>query len=82
MAELILYVKEGCPYCAAAEKELDRRKVKYVEKEVITDKAAFEKLREISGQTKTPTLQWGDEVLADFGVDQLDSFLARVRSAS
>jgi len=35
----------------------------------------MKKLEEISGKTKTPTLVWDDDVLADFGVDQVGRFL-------
>lgn len=78
MSTPILFVKEGCPYCAAAKQELDRRGIKYEEKEVTTDQKASEELRQVSGQTKTPTLQYGDEILADFDVKQLEPFLSRV----
>jgi glutaredoxin 3 len=32
-------------------------------------------MRELSGQTKAPTMRWGDEILADFGAEELDAFL-------
>ena len=37
----------------------------------------MKKLEEISGKTKTPTIVWDGDVLADFGVDQLGRFLDR-----
>ena len=39
------------------------------------DPVAFDELRRLSGQTKAPTMRWDDEILADFGADELDSFL-------
>ena len=35
----------------------------------------MKKLQELSGQTKTPTMDWNGEVLADFGTDELEEFL-------
>jgi len=32
-------------------------------------------MQRLSGQTKAPTMRWGDEILADFGADELDVFL-------
>ncbi len=71
-----LYIKEGCPWCREAMQWLDQHHVQYEMIEVRNNKAAFDKLVEISGQTKTPTLQLSDgRLLADFGVEELPSFL-------
>ena len=72
----ILYVKRGCPYCAAAKEYLDQHQIEYQEVEVRSDPAAMQKLEELSGQKKTPTLDWNGDVLANFGTDELESFLA------
>lgn len=72
-----LYIKMGCPYCKAAMDYLDGNKISYEKVDVRGDDAAMKKLQEISGQTKTPTLDWNGEVLADFGVEQLEEFLAQ-----
>lgn len=72
-----LYIKQGCPYCAAAIEYLDQQKIDYEKVEVRSSPDAMQKLQEISGQQKTPTLEWDGEVLADFGVDQLKQFLAQ-----
>ena len=67
MSEPVLYVKKGCPYCAAAMEFLDERKIGYRNVEVRGDAAAMQKLQELSGQKRTPTMEWNGEVLADFG---------------
>ncbi|CAN5653066.1 hypothetical protein BH20VER1_BH20VER1_13050 [soil metagenome] len=77
----VLYVKEGCPYCKAAKDCLDGHNVRYEEVDVRGDDAKMEKLQELSGQTKTPTLDWDGEVLADFGTDQLEDFLQKRAAA-
>ncbi|MFL6542352.1 MAG: glutaredoxin family protein [Chthoniobacterales bacterium] len=68
-------MKRGCPYCAAAMEYLDEHKIEYVTEEVRSNPETMEKLQKISGQKKTPTLDWNGKVLADFDVDQLEEFL-------
>jgi glutaredoxin len=75
-----LYIKQGCPYCAAAMEYLDEHKISYATVDVRSNPEMMQKLQEISGQKKTPTIDWNGEVLADFGVDQLKEFL-RSRAA-
>ena len=70
-----LYVKTGCPYCKAAMDYLDEHKVAYEVVDVRGSDSGVKKLQELSGQTKTPTLDWDGEILADFGTDQLEEFV-------
>lgn len=70
-----LYVKTGCPYCKAATDYLDEKKISYEKIDVRGSDKGMKKLQEISGQTKTPTLDWDGKVLSDFGVEQLEEFL-------
>ncbi len=72
----ILYVKRGCPYCADAIEHLDQEGIEYRSVEVRSDPAEMKKLVEVSGQSKTPTLVWNGDVLADFGTEELAKFLA------
>lgn len=71
-----LYVKRGCPYCAAATDYLDEHSIAFEEVNVRGDEARMKRLGEISGQTRTPTMVWEGKVLANFGVDELKKFLA------
>ena len=71
----ILYIKQGCPWCIAAEEELQKLGVKYERREVRSNPAYFEEMKKLSGQTKAPVLQMDDRILADFGVEQLPRFL-------
>ena len=71
----ILYVKQGCPWCIAAEEELQKLGVKYDLREVRSSPAFFEEMKKLSGQTKAPVLQMDGRVLADFGPEQLPGFL-------
>lgn len=71
----VLYVKPGCPWCTEVVKYLDQKGIEVRQVIVSGDKKAMADLRELSGQTKAPTLDWEGEVLADFGVDELVPFL-------
>jgi glutaredoxin 3 len=70
-----LYLKSGCPWCTEAEAYLQDRNIAYGKVDVHGDPAAMEELKRLSGQTKAPTMRWGEEILADFGADELDAFL-------
>jgi glutaredoxin 3 len=74
-ARPFLYVKDGCPWCDEAEDYLRDHGIAYGKADVYADPKAFEEMRELSGQTKAPTMRWGDEILADFGAEELDAFL-------
>ncbi len=74
-----LYVKRGCPHCKIAQDYLDQEQVAYQEVEVLSDPVQMKKLEELSGQSKTPTLVWNGDVLANFGTEELKPFLAQHR---
>ena len=71
----ILYIKQGCPWCIAAEDELQKLGVKHEVREVRSNPAYFEEMKKLSGQTKAPVLQMDGRILADFGPEQLPGFL-------
>ncbi len=71
----LLYIKNGCPWCAAAEEFLKAKGIAYDAVDVRSDAAAFQKMQELSGQTKAPTMLLDGDVLADFGVEELEPFL-------
>jgi glutaredoxin 3 len=72
---MILYVKPGCPWCRVAELYLDERGYRYKRINVRQDRAAYDELKQKSGQAYTPTLVIGEHVLPDFGPDELEEFL-------
>lgn len=48
-----LYVTAGCPYSAAAREDLEWRGVDFVEYDVEEDRAAYERMLELTGDTRT-----------------------------
>lgn len=81
MATPILYVKRGCPYCEDATEYLDENGIAYESVEVRSDPEQMQKLKDLSGQSKTPTMVWDGDVLANFGVEELSGFVDAHRSA-
>ena len=76
---MVLYVKSWCPWCIEAREYLDHRKFAYEARDVLENPEAYAQMREISGQSLTPTLESEGRVLADFDTGQLADFLAMHR---
>jgi len=73
----ILYVKQGCPWCEEAEEKLHELGVPYERREVRSNPEFFKEMREISGQSKAPVLDIDGRILADFGPEELPTFLKK-----
>ena len=71
MSRPILYVKPGCPWCTEAVAFLKRHNVAFDTRNVTFDREARRRMQEISGQSRTPTLEFGAFVCADFDTDEL-----------
>ena len=76
-SDWILYVKGGCPWCHEAVDYLDENGYRYQQIDVRRDATAFARMKELSGQSLTPTLVIDDLVLPDFDKDQLETFLKK-----
>jgi glutaredoxin 3 len=72
----VLYVKPGCPWCEEVVDYFKAHKIEFKSVNVSANPLAMQAMRDLSGQSKAPTLDWGGEILADFGVDELIPFLA------
>jgi glutaredoxin 3 len=70
-----LYIKLGCPWCEEVTDYLERQAIAVRTLVVSGNPELMQEMRDLSGQSKAPTLNWHDEVLADFGVDELVPFL-------
>jgi len=73
----ILYIKPGCPWCEEVVDYLSRKRIEVETVIVSGNREAMEEMVALSGQSKTPTMDWHGEVLADFGVDELVPFLKK-----
>ena len=70
-----LFSREWCSWCIEAKDYLTDRGYQFTEIDVGQDRAAYEEMKELSDQNYVPTLVAGEEVLANFDVDQLEKFL-------
>ncbi len=72
---IILYTKSGCPWCKGVLDLFKEKKVKFEEREVLSNPVFFEELRKKSGQEKTPTLDIDGEILADSDREVVEKYL-------
>ena len=70
-----LFVKTGCPWCAAAVDYLDQHQINYTKINVTESSEAMDEMVRLSAQSKAPTLDWDGDILADFGIEELEPFL-------
>ena len=71
----ILYIKAGCPWCREALAFFDSHGVELDIRDVNESAKDMDAMVNVSGQTKTPTMEYEDFVVADFSVDE---FLAEL----
>jgi glutaredoxin len=74
----ILYIKRGCPWCREALSFFSQHGVEVEVRDVLAKRADLQRMIEISGQTLTPTFEYGDFIVADFSVDE---FLDEIEQA-
>jgi len=77
-----LYVKSGCPWCDEAEAYLHDHGLAYGKVDVHSDPTAWEEMKRLSGQTKAPTMRWGDEIWPTSARTSSTPFCASARSSS
>jgi len=73
--ELKVYIKPGCPWCVDVVAWLKKEGYTFRTLDVIADSALYEEMRRLSGQSSAPTMTYGDLMLADFGVEELEEFV-------
>ena len=69
-----LFVKPFCPWCSEAIEWLDSHGLAYEQLNVFTNGDARRELRELTGQSKAPSLDVDGHILADFGADELEAW--------
>ncbi len=75
-ATVRLFVKPFCSWCEEAVDWLDEHGIKYETLDVIRDAAAYREMVDLTDQDRAPCIEVDGEVLADFGVDELQRWLA------
>jgi len=69
-----LFIKPFCGWCSEAIEWLDRSKIKYTALDVTSDRAAWDEMVRLSGQSSAPVIEVDGEMLADFGASELAQF--------
>jgi glutaredoxin len=69
-----LFIKPYCPWCDKAQDWLNAHGVQYEKLDVISNRAAFDEMVKLSGQTLAPVIDVDEKILADFGPEELEAF--------
>ena len=69
-----LFIKPFCGWCDEVMEWLDRNKIKYNVLDVTSDRAAWDEMVRLSGQSSAPVIEVDGEMLADFGASELAQF--------
>jgi len=82
IGQVTLYIKSWCPWCIEAVGWMKTRGLDFRQVDVESDEAGYARMRRISGQSLTPTLEMPDGgVLADFDTGQLEQYLKGIPDA-
>ena len=65
-----VYIKPGCPWCREALSFFSQHGVEVSVRDVTSSKQNMQRMVEISSQTKTPTFEFGEFMVADFSVEE------------
>lgn len=76
MSKPKLFVKEGCPWCVDALAYFQSKSMDLEIIDVRKNPSRMNELLEISGQSKTPTLQNGEFVVADFDIGEFEDAIS------
>jgi len=72
MSKVTVYSTQFCQYCRMAKAFLDKQKIPYESIDVGEDRAAAEKMIELSGQRGVPVILVDDEVIVGFDSQRLN----------
>ena len=74
----VLFIKRGCPWCREALAFFSQHGIELDVRDVNRSRQNLHRLIEVSGQAQTPTLEYGEFVVADFSVAELHDALEQV----
>jgi glutaredoxin len=72
--QIRLFIKPDCPWCDEAIEWLTGHGISFVTLDVIRDAAARAEMLALTRQTKAPSIDVDDHILADFGADELEAW--------
>jgi glutaredoxin-like YruB-family protein len=75
-----LYSRQLCGWCIDAKQYLKAQGIPFEEVDVGQHSAEYDEMKKLSGQHYVPTIVVNGQVLADFDVNQLKAFLAKLQA--
>ena len=76
-SQVRLFIKPYCGWCHEAIAWLKARGIAYNQLDVTSNQEAYREMVELTGQSSAPCMVADGEILADFGVDELEEFWKR-----
>ena len=73
--QVTIYSATWCAFCHAAKDYLDKKGVKYTEKDVDSDRSIAEESMKVSGQTGIPVLNINGQIIVGFDRPRIDAAL-------
>ncbi|HEY4160618.1 MAG TPA: glutaredoxin family protein [Candidatus Saccharimonadales bacterium] len=74
--QVTVYSATWCAFCHAAKDYLDKKGVKYTDKDVDSSPNIAQEAVAVSGQTGIPVLKIGDQIIIGFDRPRIDAALA------
>jgi glutaredoxin len=67
VSEVVIFTKPGCPHCAGAKEDLEKRGIAYVEHNVWAEPAALQRMLDLNGGRRhVPTIVEDGKVTIGF----------------
>ena len=73
-----IYIKPFCGWCHEAIGWLNAHGFKYTKLDVTSDRAAALEMKNLTGQTKAPSIDIDGHILPDFETRELERFLKKL----
>ncbi len=65
--KVTIYTKTGCPYCAAAKEDFQKRGIEFKEINLTENPAKISEMVKLSSRREVPVIVEGDKVTVGFG---------------
>ncbi len=77
MAAVKIYTTPACPWCKKVKEWMKKKKIKYTEYNVVSDKKAREKMIKMSGQGGVPVIEIGKQIIVGYDVKAIEKALKK-----
>lgn len=77
MAAVKIYTTPTCPWCKKAKEWMKKKKIKYTEYNVVSDKKARERMIKISKQNGVPVIEIGKQIIVGYEIKALEKALKK-----